>query len=184
MVIPLVVHGVVQLHAKLGTLPALPEVEPSIAEFEKVGGQRIFYVAEYPSSSEPDAPQAIAVVRTVGNKITFDTATDAKFVEVAATVAGRAAPGVHLHLGSGTHGSIGGNTAATVPKLADPSLIQEDLATLAPGKLPDVGPRSVIDVRTPQGQAAFATLEQTAASAPPGTVMSMAAWCYSTTSVR
>jgi hypothetical protein len=123
-------------------------------------------------------------VRTAGNKITFDTQTDANFVEVASTAAGRKTPGMHLHLGSSTHGSSGGDWVATAPHLAEPAFLAEDAATLAPGNLPDVGPRSVIDVSTPQGQAAFATLEQTAAAAPPGTVMSMAAWCYSTVSIR
>ena len=72
MAIPLVVHGAVKLDAKLGTVPALPEVAPpspagavlqsrppapapapapgeapGVAEFEAAGGQRIFYIAEY-----------------------------------------------------------------------------------------------------------------------------------------
>lgn len=135
------------------------------------GGERIFYVA----------PNGAAVaVRTNGNAITFDTPTDANFVGLALQRAGEMNPGTHIHVGSGTHGNSSGGWAANAPALAEPGFVKEDLATTAAGSLPSVGVRSVINVGNPSGAASFLTLESAAANAPPGTLQSCAAWCFST----
>jgi RHS repeat-associated protein len=136
-------------------------------------GQRVFYVG-------PSGAGSTVAVRTYGNKISFDTQTNAGMVKRALEESGRVNPGCHIILGSGTHGGPKGDWAATNPSLAELRFFLEDVATTSPGNLPTVGPRSVMDVATPGGEADFALAEQTAANAPPGTVTCVAAWCYST----
>lgn len=135
-----------------------------------LGGQRIFYV---------DTNASAVAIRTEGNKITFDTETDANFVQLALEVASRKDPGGHIYVGSGTHGSATGDWAATNSEFIEYQFYKEDLNMTSPPKLPQIGPRYVINVGAIEGQASFRKLEQSAANAPPGTLKSIAAWCFS-----
>jgi RHS repeat-associated protein len=150
---------------------------PSVGQFEAVGGKRVFYVEPSPPSG--DVPKSVAV-RTQGNQITFDTETNGRFVELSLERAGAEDPGAHVHIGSGTHGSSSGDWAATNKKLALRNFFRQDVRTTAAGKLPNIGPRSVTDVSGPGGATSFLQAEQTAATAPPGTIKTVAAWCFST----
>jgi hypothetical protein len=67
--------------------------------------------------------------------------------------------------------------------LAEPKFFQEDLASVAPGKFPGLGPQSVSNVATSGGAATFSAAEQTASTLAPGSMTTVRAWCFSTLSV-
>jgi hypothetical protein len=83
-------------------------------------------------------------------------------------------------VGSGTHGELSGDWAATDPGLAEPHFYAEDVATAAPGNHPGLGSVTVHDVATSQGAAMFRGAAAYAAGGPAGALIEMAAWCYST----
>jgi RHS repeat-associated protein len=146
---------------------------------DSAGGTRIFY--GYPSGSQAaGTAEGPAVARFSGNTVSFDSVTTGEVAEAALGELERTTPGAHVHLGSGTHGELTGDWAATDLTLRERSFFFEDRVTVAPGQLPGLGPRSVLDVGAAQGARNFAAAEQAAAAAPPGTLICMPAWCFST----
>jgi RHS repeat-associated protein len=134
-------------------------------------GQRVFY-------GRPNGEMVAA--RTSASSITFDTQTDADFVRLLLEQTEGTRPGSHVYLGSGTHGELNGDWAATDPTLAEFNFYNEDVSTISPGQFPALGPQTVFDVATSTGEASFSAAEQTATSLAPGSMTTMRAWCYST----
>ena len=143
---------------------------PALGEITPAGSTRVFYGQE-------SGPSVVA--RFTGNNVTFESETTADFVDIVAQQAGRADPGMHVVVGTGTHGTQSGAWALTDPTTAKLAFFNEDVGTFAQGRLSEIGPRSVLDVAKPSLAADFLRAEQAASVAPPGTIKTIAAWCYS-----
>jgi hypothetical protein len=153
-------------------------VELSTA-LDATGGTRIFY--GYPSGSHAaGTAEGPAVARFSGNTVSFDSVTTGEVAKAALGELERTTPGAHVYVGSGTHGELTGDWAATDLNLRERSFFFEDRVTVAPGQLPALGPRAVLDVGAAKGARNFADAQQAAATAPPGTLICMPAWCFST----
>ena len=147
---------------------------------DSAGGTRIFY--GYPSGTNAmsGGAQGPAVARFAGNTVTFDSVTTGDIAGAALGELERTNPGAHVYVGSGTHGELTGDWAAHDLSLRERSFFLEDRVTTAPGQLPGLGPRAVLDVASPAGASAFTAAEQTAARVAPGSMFCMSAWCFST----
>lgn len=190
MAVPAAVHGAAKLDASLGAIPkqgpmTLAELDLAAAKIAAAPGQRIFYAgATRTTPLDPNAPVAdVVAARTNGNQVTFDTATSAKYVKIVLENAQRANPGSHVYIGSGSHGDLLGGSAMLDSTLAEPVFFAEDVALIAPGTFPGLGPKHVSNIATPGGAATFSAAEQTASTLAPGSMTSVRAWCFSTISV-
>lgn len=138
-----------------------------------IGGTRIFY------GNPPGGDPPIAACFK-GNNITFDSKTTAKGVELVLEHLERENPGAHVYAGSGTHGTKKGDWSATDPKHIEKQFYYEDVGAMGQSKLPGLGARYVFDVSKPAQSSSFLNAEKAADQAPPGTVFTMANWCWST----
>jgi RHS repeat-associated protein len=186
MALPIVMHGTSRLVEGLGATPKLgplshDEVTAVGRKLAAAPGQRVFYAGA--GNGGANVAEVVAI-RTNGNQISFDTLTEADYVRLALEVVERTNPGSHVYVGSGTHGDPLGGWSGIESAQVKASFFREDLATLAPGQLPGLGPRQVINVGTSGGAATFNAAEQTASSVAPGSMTTVRAWCYSTLSVK
>ena len=147
---------------------------------DKAGGTRIFYGFESGTSAVYGGAEGPAVARYVGNTVSYDSVTTADIAGATLEELERSYPGAQITVGSGTHGGLTGDWAATDLSYRERSFFFEDKATTSPGQLPGLGKKSVYDVASPAGVRNFTAAEQAAATAAPGTAFCIPAWCFST----
>lgn len=138
-----------------------------------VGSERVWLAGDGTGGAETVA------VRFGQSRIAFDSQTNATAVQTSLEMLARRSPGTHVVVGSGTHGALTGTWAPLDASIAEPVFLAEDLATAASPSVAALGPRTVVDVAAKGGGAAYMKATSAASAAPPGTLVVVDAWCYS-----
>jgi hypothetical protein len=119
----------------------------------------------------------VRVQQNTGNAYSYDTKTNVRVVAQTLKEIDASKPGAAIYVGSGGHGTSGGQSFVTEKRLLEPRFYAEDAATVK--SLQEIGIGRVLDLSNPVDVQIFKNAERMALEPGQDAVFTIRAWCFS-----